>query len=168
MEHQKGEEVVHRILNPEQIAKLQESGILGLNVDDIIYYTPKVYRENPELFPDKKSWSVYKLKPLDGIKSAKIEGELGHIEYEKKEDGVEVSKWVSQNGPTRINTLREHILDWKNHYGKKGEIIPFRKNGTNVHNDCLGTIRQALQIELLNAITEGSSASEEELEGLGF
>ena len=161
-------ETEHRELNPEQLKKLQKAGILGLDQDDEILHVPAVYREDPELFP-KEMWPVFKLKPLDGVAQAKLEAKLGHMEVEDgKDDDSRVTKWISRNGPTRIEILQTHILGWKNHCDKNGKEIEFRVNGSKVKLESLGTLRPALQTELFNAITEGSDASKEELEGLDF
>jgi len=158
----------NRVLNSEQLEKLQKAGILGLDPSDVIYLVPKVFRKDPDLFP-KEMWPVYKLKPLSGRESAKNEGKVGHMESKKDDEGEEISKWVSTNGPLRIEILKNHILGWnKNHRDAKGQSIPFRENGGAVHNDSLDTLRQALQIEIFNAINDGSDATKEELEGLEF
>ena len=160
-------ETVNRTLSPEQLKKLQKAGILGLDPEDIIFFVPKIFREDPELFP-KNMWPVYKLKPLTGIQSAKMEGKTGHLEY-KKDGDEEKSQWISTNGPLRIETLKTHIIGWNdNHRDKKGNSIPFSHNNGAVSNKSLETLKQALQIELFNAINDGSDATEEELEGLEF
>lgn len=147
---------------PEQLRKLREAGVLGLNPDDIIYYVPKVYRDND--FP-KEKWPVFKLKPLDGKTAAEMEGKTGHVEYGKDGQG---SRWVSESGPTRFKILSTHIKGWKNFLDDKGREIVFRENNGTVKPECLSQVRQGLQIELMNAINDGSDATEEELAGLEF
>ena len=154
---------VNKVIDSELQKKLNK--ITGLTVEHNFLYTPKVYREALNEAGDyiipKEEWPVFKLKGKNGIEIAEAEDNSGYVE-------TGTSKLVLTSGKARIETLKKHILSWKNFKDREGNDIPCTIKNGEVYHTCLMRLPADLQRELHEAINEQSILSPEELEGLEF
>lgn len=155
-----------KVLDNKIRKMLSEIGVLGFTENVEFKYVPKAFREKNEDSTyklEKKYWAVFNLKGKDGIEALKMEDGLGHMEYDDKKNK---RTYISKTGSHRITLLTDCIIGWKNWFDADGREIPFRSNGTKISSHSLKRIPVLWAIELANAITERTTLSEEELQGL--
>ena len=136
-------------MNKEQADKLKK--FLPFTATDFLY-VPEAFRE---AYPDDKDkWPVFTLKPKTGIQVAYLEDEMT----------VGADQQIHVNtGSIRIKTLETGIVNIKN-WGD----VKFKRDDITKKIDMkiISMMPADLQTELMNAITEKSELTEEELEGL--
>jgi len=162
-------------ITPDIKEKLK--GFLGFQVEAAFRYVPKVFRDNNL---SKNLWPVWTLRSKDGISIAKSEDSIGYVEMDKKD--TESTKYRTQSGTQRIETLREGIVSVKNFRCENGSIIeydktssymkisplegePKEKAGADIES-LIKMLSAEYQIEIANAINERSTLTSEELLGL--
>ena len=155
--------IIDRVYSPEVAEKLK--GFLPMAPRSDFPYVPLVYRESVE---DKDLWPVFILKGHDGIQAAKMEDEVftAHIEEVGGDRSIK-----THSGKIRLEYLRRNLVNIKNWIDlETGKVIKFERNvRTNqVDDKVLGKISTDLQIELVDAITERSTLSDEEIQGLKY
>ena len=145
-------------LTDEQKAKLK--GLAAITTENEFIYVPAVYREND--FP-KELWPMFLLKGKNGIQMAEDEDNAGYMEAGN-------NRIFLTAGKKRLESLKKNIVNWKNFYDENGVIIPFKRDDVNglVSNKVLERMPVKLQIELVNAINDRNTLTEEELQGLEF
>jgi len=167
-------------LTNEILERLKQIGALGFQIEGQFKYVPMAYRakdKDGKFLLSQKYWAVFILRGIDGVDSAYLEDEqrsemhYGSIEVGK--DGKEKTmKDVSakiNSGKARIATLQRGIITWHNFRNTKGELIPAPKEDAvtgGITEDSLRPIPPNLQVELVNAITEQTLLTAEELLGL--
>ena len=140
-------------MTPELKAKLEEYA--AITPDNTWPYVPKIYRDN---IPNKKQWPVFILKVLDGQQIAEIEDASGFIVYDKINPSK--SEWHGMSGTKRIETLKKGISTWKNYKDKDGRLVEYKDESS------IKLLSEKLKVELINAITERLTLSEDELRSL--
>jgi len=177
----------NKVLDNDTRKLLAETGMLGFTENPEFIYTPTAFRkkygdttddvldlpakkwpegvsEDDYIIP-KEHWPIFKLRAKDGIETAKMEDNMGHMEYDDK---TNIRRWIGKSGTHRVQLLKDGIKGWKNFYNVKGELIPFRENNGTIHNDSLKLINIQLASELSNAIMDHTALTSEELEGLEY
>lgn len=148
-----------RVYSKEQAEKLRN--FLPFTSTDFPY-VPEAFKE--AFADDKDLWPVFILRPKTGIQSAKLEDE---VVASMSEDGNQEIKVNS--GKIRIKTLKSGIINIKNWFDSEGKEIKMKRgNDGKIDDSILEKMHPELQIEIMNAITENSTLTEEELEGLKY
>lgn len=153
------EETEEKKLSPELLAELQK--VKGLTTTHEFLYVPKVYRKAGVDVIPKSEWPIFKLKGKDGVEIAEAEDKAGYVDSSTTNIHLTV-------GTQRIETLKKHILGWKNFKDRDGNEIPCVIKAGEVYKTNLARIPVELQKELHEAINEQSVLTQEELEGLEF
>ena len=135
-------------MNEEIRKKL--SSFLAITPESTFKYTPKIFKILPP-----KSWPIFTLRYLDGIELAEFEGQSGFVVH--SELGRE---FHGTPGKYRISLLKKGIETWKNYVDKNGKEIVFQGE------ESIKVLPPDLQNDLMNAITEQTELSEEELRSL--
>jgi len=126
------------------------SSFLAITPDATFKYTPQAFKILPPKF-----WPIFTLRYMDGIELAEFEGQSGFIVHSEK--GRE---FHGTPGKYRIALLKKGIEAWKNYFDKSGKEIVFQGE------ESIKVLPPDLQNDLMNAITEQTELSEEELRSL--
>lgn len=152
-------------LSNEMRKKLADIGGLGFTENPEFKYVLKAYREKNdagEYEIPKEYWPVFTLQGMGGIESTKLENDMGYTEFDK--DGK--SRYISKSGGQKMKILKDCLKGWVNYRDSTGEFIEYRENNGKVNPACLDRMAPSHITELVNAITERTSLTHEELEGL--
>jgi hypothetical protein len=133
------------------------NGYLAITPDNTFKYVPAIYRDKKNNIP-KKMWPVFTLKILDGQQIAEIEDNSGYIvtdmtNFNKRE-------FHGMSGTKRIETLKKGIVGWTNLRDSAGKVINY------IDETSIKLLAGPMQLDLVNAITEQTNLSEDELRGL--
>ena len=162
-------EIVNRVLDKETLAKLAKTNALGFTEDPNFKYVPIAFKEKDketdEYIIPKNLWPVFKLRGKNSIESAKLEDNMGYVEYDDKNN---TRKWIGKSGTAKIKIVEDGVKGWDNWYDSEGKEIVFRHNNGKIHKESVGRIHSELLTELANAITERHTLTPEELEGLEY
>jgi hypothetical protein len=134
-------------------------GFGGILPGKVIFATPPVYKEVYPNQPDK--WPVYKIKPSDGLD---FNENLDKQDWYRIEEGMV----LPIPGKIRIDKFKKHLLDWKNHRDGDEEIPFPRGQDGRITDAGIMAMKPALQIWILEVISEADLISKEESEGLKF
>ncbi len=161
------------VLTDEIKQKLK--GFVAFSVNNTFKYVPKVYREND--IP-KELWPIYVLKSKNGLEITKLEDDIGYVSIDNTGGD---SKYMPRSGTIKLKTLREGIISVKNQLHEDGSFINFdaktgiiiikKQDGTEskINSSIDGFIKYLpsdIQLDLVNAINERDTLTEEELQGL--
>jgi hypothetical protein len=148
-------------INLELTKELKEklSAYMAITPDNTFKYVPVIYRDKKNNI-SKKLWPIFILKILDSQEIAEIEDNSGFVVYDKK--NPDKTEWHGLSGTKRLEILKKGISNWNNFKDVKGNNIIY-SNESDIR-----ILPIALQIELVNAITEQTQLTEDELRSLEF
>jgi hypothetical protein len=131
------------------------NGFMAITPDNTFKFTPEFYRKNNV---PKKFIPIFTLKILNGIELSEIENHSGYTvvdvrDYNKRE-------FHGMTGTKRIEILKKGIVGWKNLINADGKIIDY------VDENSIKFLPLPIQNDLMNAIVDQTSLSEEELRAL--